>query len=170
MTILFGRTQNALETPFEPNRSPGYGGTPSEIESDNVQDAIEEAKNDALNNDRYIILCSYGGNASTGRSLEAFPSLPMSEAPIFLPVASKLLTLVIGASAASTVTVSFFNRAVSTTVPVYSTSLTAQTRKVVLGTPALPLAVFNASTELEVRITAGSANKPHVYFFLSAAT
>lgn len=170
MTIIFGRTQNALETPFEPNRNPGFGGTPSEIESNNVQDAIEEAKNDALNNDRYIILCSYGGNANAGRTLEAFPGITMIEAPIYLPVSSKLLTTIVGATANGTATVGFFNRAVSTTVPVFSVTLTAQRRRIIVAPPALPLAVFPAGAELEVRVTSGSLSKPHVYFFLSAAT
>jgi hypothetical protein len=70
--LLFSRTQDAFGTPFQPNRTPGYGGVPSEIESLTVQEAIEEVKQDAINNDRFILLASYNGNANSGRYLEFF--------------------------------------------------------------------------------------------------
>lgn len=43
MTVVAAqRTQVAINTPFEPNRNPGYGGVASDIESSDVQNAIEE--------------------------------------------------------------------------------------------------------------------------------
>jgi hypothetical protein len=169
-SIIFGRTQQAIETPFIPNRNPGFGGVPSDIEADNVQDAIEEAKLDALSNDRYIVLASYGGNANSGRSLEAFPGIDMSQAPIFIPAASKLVSVVLGATANSTGTVSFYNRVVSTTIPFYSISLISETRKIASSTPLIPLAIIPAGAEIEIRVSSGSVSKPYIYFFLSAAT
>ena len=67
--ILFGRTQLAVQTPFEPNRNPQWGGSagPSGIVSIDVQSAIEEVKAQAFANDRFLVLPNYGGNANTGR-------------------------------------------------------------------------------------------------------
>ena len=62
----------ALSVPFEPNRDPQWNGNagPSGIQSINVQDAIEEAKADALNADIILLLTHYGGNAIVGRYTE----------------------------------------------------------------------------------------------------
>lgn len=163
-------TPVAQSVPFEPNRNPGFGGVPSGLQSENVQDAIEEAKNDALSNDRYILLCSYSGKANTGRYLEFFPGINSSEAPIDLPVSSKLLTVVAAASALVTATLSFYNLAVSSTVPVYSVVFNNEKLKVISATPETPLYIFPANSQIAVKVSAGSFNKPRMYFFLSSST
>jgi hypothetical protein len=43
--ILFQRTQEAIDTPFEPERNPDYNGLPGTLTADNVQEAIEELDN-----------------------------------------------------------------------------------------------------------------------------
>lgn len=42
MTIIFGRTQDSLGTPFEPLRNPAFGGGVSIITAQDAQSAIEE--------------------------------------------------------------------------------------------------------------------------------
>lgn len=154
----------AQAIPFEPNRNG------SDILSEDVQAAIEEAKADALANDRYIILGFYGGNALTGRYLEFFPGFDSNEAPIFLPVASKLLTIVAASSSNSTGTISFYDLNVSSTNPVFSLSFNNEQRRAAVTTPSSPLYVFAPNAKVAIRVSSGTINKPHVYFFLSAAT
>jgi len=162
--IIFGRTQDAFQTPFEPNRNG------SEIESLTVQEAIEEAKQDALNNDRFILLCSYNGNANVGRYLEFFSAIDSSIAPIFLAASAKCLTLVIAATANSNGTIGIFNLSVSSTTPVYSISYGNTARVVRVGSAIAPLFSLPANSQIALRVTSGSANRPHVYFSLSAST
>lgn len=84
MTILFGRTQAALDTPFDPNRNPGYGGLPSPIISQESQSAIEEVYQRLVANNnsivRLVLLNLYNGtwtnNSYLGRS-ELLPSTPI---------------------------------------------------------------------------------------------
>lgn len=170
MTVIFGRTQSASDTPFEPNRVNGFGGVPSEIESDNVQDAIEEAKQDAINNDRFLVLGSFGGNANAGRYLGFFPSLSSFESPIFLAAPARCLSLVISATANTTATIGIFNLAVSSTIPLFSATYNGTRRTIFLGSPVSPLFAIPSNAELAIRVTAGSASKPYLQISLSAST
>lgn len=84
MTILFGRTQSAEDTPFEPLRPVGYGGLPSPLVSVESQGAIEEvyqrlvAQGEA--NIRLVLLNTYNGtwtnNSFQGRN-ELLPNTPI---------------------------------------------------------------------------------------------
>ncbi len=168
MSIIFGRTQDAWGTPFEPNRL--VGGVSTEIESLTVQEAIEEAKRDALNNDRFLLLCSYNGNANAGRYMEFFSGIDSSIAPIYLKAPAKCLTMVLSSTANSTGTVGVFNLAVSTTVPIYTISLTGTKRTIQAGDAITPLFVLPSDSEIALRVTSGSINRPHIYFSLSAST
>lgn len=162
----------AQSVPFEPDRDPQYGGNagPSGILSTNCQDAIEEVKQAALNNDRFILLASYNGNANTGRYLEFFPNIDSNVAPILLTATSKCLSLVIASSAIHTATIGFFNLNVSSTVPVYTASWVAQRRVAFTGSSLSPLFTLPADALLAVRIISNSVNRPHVYFFLNTST
>ena len=162
--IIFGRTQDAFATPFEPNRNG------SNIESLTVQEAIEEAKKDALNNDRFLLLCSYNGNANAGRYLEFFSGIDSSIAPILLYAPARCLTLVIASTANSNGVVGIFDLNVSSTVPVYTVSYGGTSRVVTIGTPLAPIFNLAGNSLLALRITSGSANRPHVYMSLSAST
>lgn len=160
----------ALAVPFEPDRDPQWGGNPgpSGIQSINVQDAIEEAKADALANDRYLILAHYGGNASTGRYLECFPQEGSDTSPIYITVVSRLLSVTYQTTAASaTCTIGFFDLNVSSVTPVYSLSLSAAKRVSALGNP---LATFSVNALIAIRVTAGSLNSPTLQFTLSSST
>jgi hypothetical protein len=84
MTILFGRTQPASDTPFEANRNPGYGGLASPIVSTETQSAVEEVYQrltaDSVSNIRLVLLNLYNStwsnNQFLGRS-ELLPDTPI---------------------------------------------------------------------------------------------
>lgn len=84
MTILFGRTQQSLETPFEPLRNPGFGPAPSVLTSLEAQSAIEEVyfklTTQLTSEIRLVLLNLYNGtltnNSFLGRS-ELHPSTPI---------------------------------------------------------------------------------------------
>ena len=84
MTILFGRTQSAEDTPFQPLRTPGYGGLNSPLASVESQSAIEEVYQrliaQAESNVRLVLLNTYNGtwtnNGFQGRN-ELLPNTPI---------------------------------------------------------------------------------------------
>lgn len=164
-------TPVALSIPFEPLRTPGYNGIDSTLEALNVQDAIEEAKLDAFNNDRYAVFGSYNGNAITGRYLEFFPGISSNEVPILIPVQTRLLDVVFQSPANSTATLGFFDLAVSAITPFFTISLVnSRVATAIIADPNFPNGVIAANGELAIRITAGNVSKPITYFLLSAAT
>lgn len=163
--ILFGRTQSALQTPFDATDAEAIAAG---ISSTDAFHAICEAKNDAISNDRFFLLSSYGGNANVGRYLEFFPNIDSSIAPIFMAASTRAIQAVLESTAASTGTVGFFDLNVSSVTPVYSISLTAATRNVQLGTPYL--FTFAASAQIALRVTSGSINQPRCYFVLNTNT
>lgn len=159
----------AQSVPFEPNRNPQYGGNagPSDIQSTNVQDAIEEAKADALANDRFMLLCSYGGNSNIGRYLEFFAGQASDISPIYLTAQTRLLAVTLQTSAANAnCTLGFFDLNVSNTVPVYSISLNGKR----IQQNGTTLATFAAGALMAVRVTAGSINQPTMQITFSAST
>jgi len=162
--IVFGRTQRSIQTPFEPLRNPGFGGLPSTISSTDVQNAIEEAKISAFNNDRYPFIASYGGNANVGRYLELFPGLDSLAAPFIVPENSIIKTVTLGNTAISTGTVGFF-KSTNLVTPVFSLSLTAQISNVF---SSLSYA-FNQGDKVSIRITAGSLKKPYMRVWVNTA-
>lgn len=162
-------TPVALSVPFEPNRNPGYGGLPSDLESTNVQDAIEEAKADALANDRFVAFPSYGGNANLGRYLEVWPAQPSDIAPIYFNVAARLLAVTLQTTAATaTCNVGIFDLNVSSVTPIYTIVMNAQKRVVYVGAPSL--AVIPAGALIAIRVTSGSINTPTMQLTMSAST
>lgn len=164
-------TPVALSVPFEPNRNPQWDGVtgPSGIQSQNVQDAIEEAKADALANDRFVVLTHYGGNANVGRYTEWYPAEGSDTSPIFLAAAANLLNVTCQTTAATaTCTLGIFDLNVSSVTPVYSFSMTAQKRVSFVGAPIL--ATFAAGALVAIRVTAGSINTPELQVTFSAST
>lgn len=163
-------TPVAISIPFEPNRNPQWNGNagPSGLESTDVQSAIEEAKADALANDRFLLLPNFGGNANTGRYLEIFPNQASDTSPIFSSAGLRILSVVLQTTAANTTcTVGIFDINVSTVVPVYSVVMVAQKRVEYIGSP---LATLSANCQLAVRVTSGSINTPSMQIFFSTAT
>lgn len=168
--IEFSRTQEAIDTPFIPNRNPQWGGNPgpSGIESTDVQSAIEEAFSDAIANDRFVLLTHYGGNASTGRYLEWYPQEPSNVSPITFDTSVRLLSVTCQTTAASaTCTIGIFDLNVSSVTPVYSFSMVAQKRVSYSGSP---LTIILANSLMAVRVTSGSINTPEMQVTLSSST
>ena len=164
-------TPVALSVPFEPNRNPQWGGNvgPSGIESTDVQSAIEEAKADALANDRFLILSHYGGNANVGRYTEWYPQEAGDVSPIILSAASLLRTVTCQTTAANaTCTLGIFDLNISSVTPVYTIVMAAQKRVVYIGAPNL--ATFAANALVAIRVLTGSINTPELQVTFSSAT
>lgn len=79
-------TPVAQSVPFEPNRDPGFGGGPSGISAENVQDAIEEAKVSAVSTPRFCIVCTFNGTVSNNQWLGYDNLLPGNDVPVIIPV------------------------------------------------------------------------------------
>jgi hypothetical protein len=160
----------AEAVPFEPNRNPQWGGNvgPSGIQSTDVQSAIEEAKADALANDRFVILSHYGGNANAGRYTEWYSQEAGDVSPIYLVASANLLGITCQTTAANaTCTIGVFDLNVSSVTPAYTVVMTAQKRVSYVGTP---LTTFAANALIAMRVLTGSINTPELQVTLSAAT
>lgn len=161
--LLFGRTQDAWGTPFDPTDPDAIAAG---ISSLTVQKAIIEAKEDAINNDRYPFEASYGGNANVGRYLEIFPALATyPDAPFIFPENSIIKAISLGAVSPSTGTLSFF-KTTDLVNPIFSVSLVASSRILLTGL-TYPLSALD---ELALRVTAGSFNKPFIRVWVNTAT
>lgn len=159
----------AVSIPFEPNRNPGQGGVASDISSTNVQDAIEEVKQDALANDRFLLLPNYGGNANTGRYLEFFPNQSSDGSPVYFSASARILSVTLQTVAASaTCSVGIFDLNVSSVTPIYTIVMTAQKRVQYIGSPTL--ATLAANSLVAMRVISGSINTPTCQLTLSAST
>jgi len=156
----------AQAIPFEPNRNG------SEIGSENVQDAIEEVKLDALNNDRFLLLAAFNGNANAGRYLEYFTGIDSSIAPILYSVPARITDIVAATTSASaTCTIQFVDiRVLATPVVLYTVTFNKVKRVVLDSTPDAPLFLVPNDAQLAIRIGSGSINRPHIYFNSSANT
>jgi len=160
-------TPVAISTPFIPDRNPSYGGGPSGLSATNVQDAIEEAKSDAIANDRFVLLAHYGGNANVGRYLEFFPNEASDTSPILFTAITRILGVTLQTSAANaTASVGIFDLNVSSVTPVYTVVLTAAKRVEYTGSP---LATFAANCLMAIRVTSGSINSPTMQLVFSSA-
>lgn len=160
-------TPVAESVPFlsEPERNNSFT-------SKNCQLAIEEAFLKAVANDVFMILAAYnGGNAGTGRHLEYYTGIDSEAAPLFFSRGSKVIAIVCGTiSTGATCRIGFFDNTVSTTVPLYELIFTGQKRVIVEGTVLAPIFNIASGAELEIRVTSGSINKPHMQMVFSAST
>lgn len=153
--LLFGRTQDASGTPFEPNRNPQYGGNsgPSGITSLEVQSAIEEAKATAKGvASRYNLFFGWDGSANTGRWLEQFKGVPSNNSPFIVAEKSIVRTLSIAVGSNATATVGLFRNAVLLTTISLSASRIASISGLNL--------VLNVGDTLSARPTSGTVSKP----------
>ena len=161
--LLFGRTQDSWGTPFDPSDPYAIAAGLSSL---TVQEAIIQAKMDAMNNDRYPFQAFYGGNANVGRYLEAYSGLAMfPDAPFIFPENSTIKSISLGSVALSTVTFGFFKTS-NLITPVFSISLVASSRLLLTGLSY----AFNASDELVIAVTAGSINKPFMRVWVNPTT
>lgn len=150
-------TPVALSVPFMPNRtSTASGNVPSGIMSINVQDAIEETLNTALNNDRYPFIASYNGNAGNNKYLEVYQGNPTNTAPFQIPDTSIIRTISYLATANSTGTISFYNRVTGTDVLLFNLVINGSKDETWRDLD-YPIA---ADTHISIKVSSGSFNKP----------
>jgi hypothetical protein len=98
MDTLFGRTQLAGQTPFEPLRNPGFGGVPSPITSEEVQNAIEEVYQNAPGKiARFTISLLNNSTLTNGQRFTKSELLPNT--PVILPYKCQLKALAFASSA-----------------------------------------------------------------------
>lgn len=138
--------------PFDP--------TGSSLSSVLVDDAIKEVAVNSANASRAFTLCSYGANAGVGRYLEFFPNIDSSAASLFTPVQLSVLTIVSRTVSAGTFNLGFYNGA----TVLYTVTHTSSSQVIITGTPSSPIFVIPANAYLSVKISSGSAKKPHMYF------
>ncbi len=109
------------------------------------------------------VTCSYSGGAVTNRYLEFFPSNSSETSPFVVVTDSLLIGLSISATANSTCTVGVFLRP-NLTTPIATVSLINATVAYITNL-SYPIPV---GSELAVRVTAGSANKPGIALYLTS--
>jgi hypothetical protein len=154
----------ALSVPFEPDRNPQYAGNagPSGIASLNTQDAIEEAKADAIayadTVTRWQATCAFDGTGSTGRWLAWMQNNPSNNSPLVVPRNGSVTELGFSSTNLSTTTITLFKNAVSTGITI---STSAQNSQTLTGLNV----TFVAGDKLSFRVTAGSSGRPTIFMF-----
>lgn len=109
------------------------------------------------------VTCSYAGGATNGRYLEFFPSNSSETSPFVVVTDSLLIGLSVSAAAAATCTISVYLKPDLTT-PIASVSLAAATVGYITNL-SYPIPV---GSQLSVRVSSGSANKPGVALYLTS--
>lgn len=162
MTILFGRTQEAIGTPFTPSRNPDVSGGTSPITSIESQSAIEEAYYDAVtasgNIARFCTIASFDGTGSTGRWLAFGANNPSNNNPMVFPRAGAVTELSFSCAAVATTTVTIFKNGVTTGITI-STAAANSARVSGLNI------VFAAGDKLSAQVTSGSSSRPTLFIF-----
>lgn len=154
----------AQAVPFEPNRNPQYGGNPgpSGIASENTQDAIEEAKADAIayadTVSRWEATCAFDGTGSTGRWLAWTQNNPSNNSPLVVPKNGAVTELGFSCTSNATTTITLFKNGVSTGTTI---SVAAATSAIVTGLNV----TFVAGNKLSFQVTSGSSGRPSVFMF-----
>jgi len=143
-------TPVAKAIPFD-NATNGYV-------AQDVQEAIEESKADAIAVARYSIFCAYEANANTGRWLEFTRGNASDGSPYIIVGNTTLeeLTLVTSDTTA-TGTVTVFKNAVALT----TISLAAEKVKI-----SINAFVLSSLDQLSLQVTSGSIQRPQVQLFL----
>ncbi len=146
------KLKKALYNVFDP--------TGSSLVSTNTEAAIKEIATNVGTSSRAFTFCQYGGNANVGRFLEFFAGIDSDQAPLYTPVALKMLTIVSRGTASATCGISFYDN----TTLLYTVTHTAVQQVVTTGTPASPIFTVPAGASLKVKVSSGSIIKPHLYF------
>lgn len=150
MTLLFGRTQDAYGTPFDPTDPDAVAVS---ITSDTVQKAIIEVFNRAPGQaSRYNLFFGWDGNANTGRWLEQFKGIPSNNSPFVIVETSVIRTFAISCASNTTASMGLFRNGI-----LIQTISIVSSRIGVLSGLNIPL--FTGDT-LSARPTAGSFSRP----------
>ncbi len=100
--ILFGRTQTAIQTPFEPGRNPDFNGSLSPFTATDVQNAIEESYYNAPGNAARSAVTFGAAGSANNKYLEYFRSVPSNLTPHVIPKDSDLTDITCATSDSST--------------------------------------------------------------------
>lgn len=114
-------------------------------------------------NDRYSVICSYNGNAGTGKFLEWYPGQTSDTSPFPIPESSYIRTVTLSTTAASTGTLSFY-KSTDLATSILDVSLSASVYTKVNA--AIPLL---ADDKLVTKVSAGSFNKPALTMFVQTS-
>jgi hypothetical protein len=128
----------------------------------NVQEAIEEARNQAYGKGPYCVSCGFDGNASSGRYLEYQSNVDSNVVGFIVPKVSILTDMSLGVQANSTVTFSVYKWDGTTETLLTTISLAAARKGRVTGL-SISLAVLD---ELRVKCTSGSCSRPIMFQLL----
>jgi len=145
----------------------------NDFDSENVQDAIEEAVDLAIQASRYLVLADYGGNANNGRLLEFFPGLDSEEAPIFFDSGTKVIQLIMSTTSnSSSATIGFYDivNDPSFNTPLYTLDMNNQKRKIDNGSMGTPLFTIPPGGALTVKVDSSNINKPHLQMIFSGTS
>lgn len=127
-TLLFGRTQSAEDTPFEPNRNPQFNGNlgPSGITSLETQSAIEEVKNIVTGLARFAMVFVANGTVGNLNWLGFNELVTSQTTPMIIPVACVLkeLAMSFNGAAVDGVLLIYKNGLVNPTNVIYSNTFT----------------------------------------------
>lgn len=151
----------AQATPFEANRDPQYNGNsgPSGITSQNVQDAIEEAKATAPGTiSRYSALSGFDGNATVGRWLEFLTNVASNISGHVIAEPSSIKSLSVAVQSITTCTFTVYKNGIALETLVLSAQ--RKTNKINLNHTLIAL------DELAIRVTSGSCSKPTFNIFI----
>lgn len=83
-TILFGKTQSSLDTPFEPARNPDYNGLAGTLTATTAQEAIEEVFNNAPGKQARFTISLLNNSSMTNNQRFGYSEL-LPNSPVILP-------------------------------------------------------------------------------------
>jgi hypothetical protein len=147
--IQFDRTQFAITTPFD-NSTNGFTAV-------EVQSAIEEAKQTAVEKSRFAVGFGFDGNASSGRWLETHTNIASNVSGYVVPKASILKEISFASSASATITVGVYRNAVQiATIVVSAQKKDYEDENVTLA----------AGDEISVKVESGSCSRPNLFIFM----
>lgn len=139
-------------------------GRDNDFFSDNVQEAIEEARSRAFQNDRYSIPFNYTGNAGPGKWLFSFFGLDSQEAPFVFPEKSDLLTATLITDSPDTGVLGLFQFP-DTVTPIYTFALNNERVKTFEIDPPLE---FVGLDEIGAKVISGNLSKPAFRIWISS--
>lgn len=130
-----------------------------DIASDNVQDAIIEARAEAAATSRYTVQLAMSGTSGSGKWLECYPAISSNTSPFIIPEISQLvaLTLATGTITTATTITVFKNGVAVTTI-----SLASSKKARVVG---LAISLI-ALDEISIQVTSGSSSNPLLNIFI----
>lgn len=157
-------TPVSFSVPFEsePDRSNGFI-------SKNAQEAIEEALALAKDNDRFLVLSQYNGNANVGRVLEFYDGIDSEDAPLVFGTATANVVAIVCSttSPSSSAQIGFYNLNVDPgmTTPLYTLDMGGNKRVINIGSP---LFIIPFGGLLAIKVDSSSINKPHLQIVFSS--